>query len=240
MSYAVLFPVVIRSPVVPFPNCPFSPLPKEKTKVKDQSRQKIVASEAARRTFSRPSKDERESNTRRRLHGILLLPIVPYTTDELELCNFVTNRMSTLFRSISNRVEKSRDKRNEFLTCPRLLAPALHTFPSLPTKSVWFLPHAAWTNLVPSSAPNSTGKSFIGAFSEMYSSPAGPDGIPSAPFPLRPKSHAAPSEASTTKWQPLHEVWTDTASMLLSERRMCGSRSSGFLVHGSRQFRFKQ
>jgi hypothetical protein len=31
MSNAVLFPVVILSPVVPFPNCPFSALPNVKT-----------------------------------------------------------------------------------------------------------------------------------------------------------------------------------------------------------------
>lgn len=30
-SKAVLFPVVMRSPVVPFPSCPFSALPKAKT-----------------------------------------------------------------------------------------------------------------------------------------------------------------------------------------------------------------
>lgn len=31
ISYAVLFPVVMCSPVLPFPSCPFSPLPKQKT-----------------------------------------------------------------------------------------------------------------------------------------------------------------------------------------------------------------
>lgn len=37
ISYDVLFPVVIRSPVVPFPNWPFSALPNENTSTKHKS-----------------------------------------------------------------------------------------------------------------------------------------------------------------------------------------------------------
>ena len=84
-------------------------------------------------------------------------------------------------------------------TWPILFAPHVHSSPSLPTNNVWFLPQAAYTNFVPSPAPNPCGVNLIGAFSETTSS-----GTPSEFRSLRPNSQAAPSMSMTTK---LHAEW---------------------------------
>ena len=44
----------------------------------------------------------------------------------------------------------------------------------------------------------------------------------------------------TTLWQLQQEVWTETARTLLSERRMWGSRRSGFLLGMSGEARGEQ
>ena len=116
-------------------------------------------------------------------------------------------------------------------TCPYVFTPALQTLPQLPTNSVWFLPHAACTIFVPSTAPKScTALIRLGAFSEMASTPVlellGP-GTPKHEAPFRPKSHAWPSASMHTKWHPLHEVWTEVVLTLRRERRRWGSRRSG-------------
>ena len=46
---------------------------------------------------------------------------------------------------------------------------------------------------------------------------------------LRPNIHATPSMSRTIQWQPAHDVWMETALILLSERRMWGSSRSVLL-----------
>ena len=111
------------------------------------------------------------------------------------------------------------------LTWPKLLAPAVHTRPSLPTRIEWFLPNAADTNLVPATAPRSTGLILSGAFSETKSTPD----TPSAESWFRPNSHAAPWLSSAMQWLATQEVCIETILTLFRERRICGSRRSGWL-----------
>lgn len=118
--------------------------------------------------------------------------------------------------------------RNKPHTWPRLLTPAVQTLPSLPTRSVWFRPQAAYTNFVSPCAPKSVGLTILGAFSEIYSSP-GPE-VPRQDDPFLPNSHAFPSMSMATKWQPAHDACTEATLTLLRERSICGSSRSGFLL----------
>ena len=78
-------------------------------------------------------------------------------------------------------------------TWPMLFTPAVHSSPSLPTSSEWFLPQAAETNLVPLGAPRSVALSFFGTFSEMKSV----SGTPNAAGEFRPNNQAVPSMSNT-------------------------------------------
>jgi len=173
------------------------------------------------RTFTRLCQHEGKGDTSRRLNNVLLL--APIRNGYLsKFGDFSRDVMAALmFESTFMNLKKTMSTR----TWPTTLTPAVHTFPSLPTRTVWFLPQAAWTNLVPAGEPKSTGLIIRGSFSEMWSLPV----TPRHDDPFLPKSQAFPWMSMTTKWQPLQDVCTETARTFSSERRRCGSSKSGFL-----------
>ena len=76
MSYAVLFPVVMCSPVRPLPSCPFCPLPNEKTKDFQAYEINVVYPTGLGHTSSRFRQQNRKRDARRCFDNALLAPIM--------------------------------------------------------------------------------------------------------------------------------------------------------------------